>query len=85
MFPVWRRRGGEKNQSTQWRGKSAGGIGKAIAKKFVEEGAVVVLNDMNAERLKGAGDEFKGKFGKDAYTTALLDVTKSEQINNAIA
>ncbi|MDB5063197.1 MAG: fabG 6, partial [Mucilaginibacter sp.] len=30
---------------------SAGGIGKAIAKKFIEEGAVVVLNDMNAERL----------------------------------
>ncbi|WP_426667903.1 bifunctional aldolase/short-chain dehydrogenase [Mucilaginibacter sp. McL0603] len=64
---------------------SAGGIGKAIAKKFVEEGAVVVLNDMNAERLQGAGEEFKSKFGKDAYTTALLDVTKSEQINNAIA
>jgi FlaA1/EpsC-like NDP-sugar epimerase len=29
---------------------SAGGIGKAIAKKFVDEGAVVILNDMNAER-----------------------------------
>src|ERR1700733_1142751 len=64
---------------------SAGGIGKAIAKKFVEEGAVVILNDMNAERLQGAGEEFKSKFGKDAYTTALLDVTQSEQINNAIA
>ncbi len=64
---------------------SAGGIGKAIAKKFVEEGAVVVLNDMNAERLQAAGEEFKNKFGKDAYTTALLDVTKTEQINTAIA
>jgi rhamnulose-1-phosphate aldolase/alcohol dehydrogenase len=64
---------------------SAGGIGKAIAKKFVEEGAVVVLNDVNAERLQGAGEEFKSKFGKDTYTTALLDVTKSEQINDAIA
>src|ERR1700743_771164 len=64
---------------------SAGGIGKAIAKKFVEEGAVVVLNDMNIERLQGAGEEFKSKFGKDAYTTVILDVTKAEQINNAIA
>jgi rhamnulose-1-phosphate aldolase/alcohol dehydrogenase len=64
---------------------SAGGIGKAIAKKFVEEGAVVVLNDMNAERLAGAGEEFKKLFGKDAYATALLDVTKAEQIDNAIA
>jgi len=64
---------------------SAGGIGKAIAKKFVEEGAVVILNDMNAERLAGAGEEFKGKYGKDSYTTAILDVTKPDQIADAFA
>jgi rhamnulose-1-phosphate aldolase/alcohol dehydrogenase len=63
---------------------SAGGIGKAIAKKFVEEGAVVILNDMNAERLNGAAEEFKKLYGKDAYTTALLDVTKQEQIDEAM-
>lgn len=63
---------------------SAGGIGKAIAKKFVEEGAVVILNDMNEERLAGAGEEFKKQFGKDAYTTAKLDVTDTEQINEAL-
>lgn len=64
---------------------SAGGIGKAIAKKMVEEGAVVVLNDMNAERLQGAGDEFKQAYGKDAYTTATLDVTNAGEIQEAIA
>jgi rhamnulose-1-phosphate aldolase/alcohol dehydrogenase len=64
---------------------SAGGIGKAIAKKMVEEGAVVILNDMNAERLQGAGDEFKAAYGKDAYTTATLDVTNEAQIQEAIA
>ncbi|MDB5003653.1 MAG: bifunctional aldolase/short-chain dehydrogenase [Mucilaginibacter sp.] len=64
---------------------SAGGIGKAIAKKFAEEGAVVVLNDMNAERLEGAGEEFKKLFGKDAYTTAILNVTKADQIADAVA
>lgn len=64
---------------------SAGGIGKAIAKKFAEEGACVVLNDMNAERLEGAGEEFKKLFGKDAYTTAILDVTKADQIDSAVA
>lgn len=63
---------------------SAGGIGKAIAKKFVQEGAVVVLNDMNGERLESAGQEFKKLFGKDASTTTLMDVTKSDQIDNAI-
>ncbi|MCR8559530.1 bifunctional aldolase/short-chain dehydrogenase [Mucilaginibacter sp. BJC16-A38] len=62
---------------------SAGGIGKAIAKKFVDEGAVVILNDMNTERLAGAGEEFKKQFGKDSYTTAVLDVTNEEQINAA--
>jgi rhamnulose-1-phosphate aldolase/alcohol dehydrogenase len=64
---------------------SAGGIGKAIAKKFVEEGAVVILNDMNEERLEGAGEEFKKQFGKDAFATAVLDVTKSDQIQKAIS
>ena len=64
---------------------SAGGIGKAIAKKFVEEGAVVVLNDMNAERLNGAGEEFKSLYGKDSVTTTLLDVTKQDQIDQAFA
>ncbi len=62
---------------------SAGGIGKAIAKKFVAEGAVVILNDMNAERLAEAGNEFEKSFGKDTYSTALLNVTNSEEISAA--
>ncbi|RYY27216.1 MAG: bifunctional rhamnulose-1-phosphate aldolase/short-chain dehydrogenase, partial [Sphingobacteriaceae bacterium] len=63
---------------------SAGGIGKAIAKKFVEEGAVVILNDMNAERLEAAGEEFKKLYGKDSYGTAILDVTNFTQIKEAL-
>jgi rhamnulose-1-phosphate aldolase/alcohol dehydrogenase len=62
---------------------SAGGIGKAIAKKFVSEGAVVVLNDLNAERLAEAGNEFKAQFGKDAYSTVELNVTSATDINQA--
>jgi len=62
---------------------SAGGIGKAIAKKFVEEGAVVVINDNDSGRLEKAAEEFKGLYGKDAYTTALLDVTSGDDITNA--
>jgi len=63
---------------------SAGGIGKAIAKKFVSEGAVVILNDMNAERLAAAGEEFKGLYGKDSYATAVMDVTKQDEIDAAM-
>ena len=62
---------------------SAGGIGKAIARKFVEEGAVLVLNDMNVERLEGAGEEFKSRYGKDSYATAVLNVTSTEDITRA--
>ncbi|MGF1925699.1 MAG: SDR family NAD(P)-dependent oxidoreductase, partial [Bacteroidia bacterium] len=64
---------------------SAGGIGKAIAKKFVAEGAVVILNDMNAERLVEAASEFEKSFGKDAYSTASLNVTNSKEIRSAFA
>ena len=62
---------------------SAGGIGKAIAKKFAEEGAVVVLNDMNAERLAGAKKEFEGLFGNDNVVSVPLDVTNVDQIKVA--
>ncbi len=55
---------------------SAGGIGKAIAKKFVQEGAVVLLNDMNAERLEIAAEDFKKQFGKDSFTTASSGCNK---------
>jgi rhamnulose-1-phosphate aldolase/alcohol dehydrogenase len=59
---------------------SAGGIGKAIAKKFAEEGACVILNDMNKERLEEAKNEFNAEFGKDAFTADMLDVTRAETI-----
>ena len=62
---------------------SAGGIGKGIAKKFVEEGACVIINDNDADRLAKADEEFKFKYGKDAYASVLLDVLKSENIKEA--
>lgn len=64
---------------------SAGGIGKAIAKKFVEEGACVIINDNDSGRLESADAEFKKQYGKDAYTSALLDVTDKEHIANVFA
>jgi rhamnulose-1-phosphate aldolase/alcohol dehydrogenase len=62
---------------------SAGGIGKGIAKKFADEGACVIINDNDAERLAKADEGFKMKYGKDVYTSALLDVLKPEQIKAA--
>lgn len=62
---------------------SAGGIGKSIAKKMASEGAVVVLNDMNEERLKGAKEEFVSLFGQDNVISTPLDVTNADQIQQA--
>ena len=64
---------------------SAGGIGKAIAKKFAEEGACVVLNDMNAERLAEAKEEFEKQFGKDIVAADILDVTNDDTIQKTLA
>jgi rhamnulose-1-phosphate aldolase/alcohol dehydrogenase len=61
---------------------SAGGIGKAIAKKFAEEGACIMINDINEERLKSAREEFQKQFGKDIVASAILDVTKDDTIKN---
>ncbi len=64
---------------------SAGGIGKAIAKKFAAEGACVVINDINEERLKSADAEFKKQFGNDSSSSVLLNVTDKDSIEKAFA
>jgi rhamnulose-1-phosphate aldolase/alcohol dehydrogenase len=64
---------------------SAGGIGKAIAKKMAQEGACVMLNDVNPDRLKEASAEFVALFGKDSVATTIADVTSVESIHAAIA
>ena len=62
---------------------SAGGIGKAIAQKFADEGACIVVNDNDAQRLSAARESFQKKYGKDVFADTVLDVTKKEEIDNA--
>jgi len=62
---------------------SAGGIGKAIAKKFANEGACVIINDNDASRLELAKEEFKKQYGADVFTAELLDVTDAATIASA--
>jgi rhamnulose-1-phosphate aldolase/alcohol dehydrogenase len=62
---------------------SAGGIGKAIAKKFAEEGACVVLNDINEERLSASKEDFIKSYGKDQVNSTMLNVTDAGSITKA--
>lgn len=62
---------------------SAGGIGKSIARKFLEEGSCVMLSDMDADRLAASVNELKKQFGKDLVSGAVLNVTERDTIENA--
>ena len=58
---------------------AGGGIGKAIADKLAEEGANVVLSDIEEDRLQEAVDTY----ARDVASYAVCDVTKSESITEA--
>ena len=62
---------------------SAGGIGKAVARRFAEEGACVILNDADTVRLEAACVEFQCDFGKDRVVAVPLDVTDEAGIEKA--
>ncbi|SDJ58334.1 SDR family NAD(P)-dependent oxidoreductase [Salimicrobium halophilum] len=57
----------------------AGGIGKAAAKQFLNEGAKVLLVDMNEDALSDAKNELGG-----ALYTYKADVTKEEDVKGYV-
>ena len=62
---------------------SAGGIGKAVAKKYAEEGACVVLTDLDKERLEKTRLEFIEKYGRDAVHAVAFNITDHASIVDA--
>ncbi len=64
---------------------SGGGIGKSIAKKFAQEGACVILSDIDESRLNATKEEFVKSFGKDAVASTILNVTNADSATAAFA
>lgn len=61
---------------------AAMGLGFAAAKMFAEEGAAVVLADMNADALKGASGELSGR--GFAVLPCVLDVTEEKAVQDMV-
>lgn len=62
---------------------SGGGIGKAIAKKFAEQGACIVINDINEERLQSTLQEFQQEFDSNIVIATTLNVTNNDSVSEA--
>src|SRR3954447_20199463 len=58
----------------------ASGIGRAVVRRYVEEGARVCVADVNEEKLAAIADELGG-----AVTTIVCDVREIEQNQAAVA
>ncbi|MTV41442.1 bifunctional rhamnulose-1-phosphate aldolase/short-chain dehydrogenase [Duganella radicis] len=58
----------------------AGGIGRAIAERYLKEGACVALADIDAEALEETVAALKKKFGRDVVHGARCDVTSEESV-----
>ncbi len=61
----------------------AGGIGRAISARLMAEGACVVLADIDAASLEATVAEFRKRFGKDAVTGVVMDVTDESAVEAA--
>ncbi|MFD8827760.1 SDR family oxidoreductase [Streptomyces sp. NPDC059605] len=61
------------------------GIGGATARRFLEEGARVVIGDLHARRLKEAEDALAGEFGADRVAALPCDVTDETQVQALFA
>ncbi len=63
---------------------AASGIGKATANRLAQDGAHIVIADINDEGGNAAADEINKKFGKGRATFVNTNVTSEEAVVNAL-
>ncbi|MGW6688940.1 SDR family oxidoreductase [Streptomyces sp. NPDC054961] len=61
------------------------GIGGATARRFLEEGARVLLGDAHARRLKESEEALAAEFGAGRVTSLPCDVTDEDQVQALFA
>ncbi|MGW2435686.1 SDR family oxidoreductase [Streptomyces goshikiensis] len=61
------------------------GIGGATARRFLEEGARVLIGDAHARRLKETEEALAAEFGADRICSLPCDVTDEEQVRALFA
>ncbi len=63
---------------------AASGIGLAIARRYVEEGAIVAIADLKEEAAKAAAAEL-GRKGPGKAIGLAMDVTSEAEVNDGVA
>ncbi|TFW30174.1 bifunctional rhamnulose-1-phosphate aldolase/short-chain dehydrogenase [Duganella callida] len=62
----------------------AGGIGQAVAKQLLQEGACVLLTDIDAEALAEAKGALAKVAGKDSIASAVANITSEEAVEEIL-
>ncbi|GGE36776.1 putative oxidoreductase YuxG [Pullulanibacillus camelliae] len=61
----------------------AGGIGSASCRRFVSEGAHVVIADLNVDGAEKLASEMNSEYGEGRAIAVKMDVTKEEEVQAA--
>ena len=62
---------------------AAGAIGRAISERFVNEGAVVVLTDLDGARLRELSAEYNRREGEEHTVPLVMDVASERSVEKA--
>jgi len=63
----------------------AGGIGQAVARQLLQEGACVMLTDIDAEALENARHNLQKVAGRDNVATFSANITDESQVEGILA
>jgi rhamnulose-1-phosphate aldolase/alcohol dehydrogenase len=58
----------------------AGGIGQAVARQLLQEGACVMLTDIDADALEGAREALAKAGGKDSVASVRANITSEDEV-----